>query len=112
MTGLGEIAAAGPVLAALGVSVLAGLVSFASPCVVPLVPGYLAYLAALVGADTQDDGGKKAKVLGAVGLFVLGFTLVFAAGVGSIVWLADSLFANQETLQRWGGVILIALSLV
>lgn len=110
------IATSGPLVLAAGVALLAGLVSFASPCVVPLVPGYLAYLAALVGADTQEDGGegtgRKAKVLGAVGLFVLGFTLVFAAGVGSIVWLADSLFANQETLQRWGGVVLIALSLV
>ena len=53
MTGFGEIAAAGPVLAALGVSVLAGLVSFASPCVVPLVPGYLSYLAAVVGVEDE-----------------------------------------------------------
>ena len=106
------IATSGPLLLAAGVALLAGMVSFASPCVVPLVPGYLAYLAALVGADTRDENGKKAKVLGAVGLFILGFTLVFAAGVGSIVWLADSLFANQETLQRWGGVVLIAMSLV
>lgn len=106
------IATSGPLLLAAGVALLAGMVSFASPCVVPLVPGYVAYLAALVGADTQHENGKKAKVLGAVGLFILGFTLVFAAGVGSIVWLADTLFANQETLQRWGGVVLIAMSLV
>jgi cytochrome c-type biogenesis protein len=106
------IATSGPLLLAAGVALLAGMVSFASPCVVPLVPGYLAYLAALVGADTRDENAKKAKVLGAVGLFILGFTLVFAAGVGSIVWLADTLFANQETLQRWGGVVLIAMSLV
>ena len=48
MTGLTETAAAGPLVVALGLCVLAGLVSFASPCVVPLVPGYLSYLAALV----------------------------------------------------------------
>ncbi|MFC4853095.1 cytochrome c biogenesis CcdA family protein [Actinophytocola glycyrrhizae] len=106
------IATSGPLLLAAGVALLAGMVSFASPCVVPLVPGYLAYLAALVGADTGDENNRKAKVLGAVGLFILGFTLVFAAGVGGIVWLADSLFANQETLQRWGGVVLIAMSFV
>lgn len=104
------IATSGPLLLAAGVALLAGMVSFASPCVVPLVPGYLAYLAALVGADTEN--GKKAKVLGAVGLFVLGFTVVFAAGVGSIVWLADALLLNLEVLQRVGGVIIIALSLV
>jgi cytochrome c-type biogenesis protein len=103
------IATSGPLLLAAGVALLAGMVSFASPCVVPLVPGYLAYLAALVGSDTKE---KKAKVLGAVGLFVLGFTLVFAASVGGLVWLADALWANQEVLQRVGGVVIIALSLV
>ncbi|MCV7220476.1 cytochrome c biogenesis CcdA family protein [Mycolicibacterium elephantis] len=54
MTGFAEIAAAGPVLLALAVCVLAGLVSFASPCVVPLVPGYLSYLAAVVGVAPKD----------------------------------------------------------
>jgi cytochrome c-type biogenesis protein len=54
VTGFAELAAAGPVLVALGVCVLAGLVSFASPCVVPLVPGYLSYLAAVVGVDGDD----------------------------------------------------------
>lgn len=57
MTGLTQIAAAGPLLAALGVCLLAGLVSFASPCVVPLVPGYLSYLAALVGVEEQPQAG-------------------------------------------------------
>ncbi|MGB6276602.1 MAG: cytochrome c biogenesis protein CcdA, partial [Rhodococcus sp. (in: high G+C Gram-positive bacteria)] len=45
-----EAAASGPLILALGACVLAGLVSFASPCVVPLVPGYLSYLAGVVGA--------------------------------------------------------------
>ena len=49
MTGFAGVAAAGPLLVALAVCMLAGLVSFASPCVVPLVPGYLSYLAAVVG---------------------------------------------------------------
>jgi cytochrome c-type biogenesis protein len=106
------IATSGPLVLASGVALLAGMVSFASPCVVPLVPGYLAYLAALVGADTPDDKARKGKVLGAVGLFVLGFTVVFAAGVGGIVWLADALVVNQNVLQRVGGVLIIALSLV
>lgn len=112
------IATSGPLLLAAGVALLAGMISFASPCVVPLVPGYLAYLAALVGADApavSEDEPKKAgraKVLGAVGLFILGFTLVFAASVGGIVWLADALLANTEVFQRVGGVVIIAMSLV
>ena len=108
------IATSGPLLLAAGVALLAGMVSFASPCVVPLVPGYLAYLAALVGADTPDENNKqgRARVLGAVALFVLGFTLVFAAGIGGIVWLADALLVNEDVLQRVGGVLIIAMSLV
>jgi cytochrome c-type biogenesis protein len=49
---LTQTVTSGPVLLALGLSLVAGLVSFASPCVVPLVPGYLAYLAGLVGATS------------------------------------------------------------
>jgi cytochrome c biogenesis protein CcdA len=75
-----EIATSGPLLFAAGLALLAGAISFASPCVVPLVPGYLAYMAALVGADapavSDDEGPKKGRyrVVGATGLFVLGFT--------------------------------------
>ncbi|MFL6120821.1 cytochrome c biogenesis CcdA family protein [Actinophytocola sp.] len=105
------IATSGPLVLAAGVALLAGVISFASPCVVPLVPGYLAYLTALVGSDTED--GRKAKVLGAVGLFVLGFTVVFALSVGGLVWwFSDALAANQTVLQRVGGVVIIGLSLV
>lgn len=54
-----QLVAGGPVLLALLVSALAGLVSFASPCVVPLVPGYLSYLAAVVGVD--DSAGQPVR---------------------------------------------------
>ena len=66
MSGLAETAAAGPLLLALGLCVLAGLVSFASPCVVPLVPGYLSYLAAVVGVDGVDgsNAGRRWRVVG------------------------------------------------
>ncbi|MGQ0839266.1 cytochrome c biogenesis CcdA family protein [Actinokineospora sp.] len=113
-----ELAASGPLLLASGVALLAGMISFASPCVVPLVPGYLAYLAALVGADApavdadEDVKQGRYRVLGAVALFVLGFTVVFAAGVGSLVWLADALLINELLLQRIGGVLTIAMALV
>lgn len=61
MSSLTAIATTGPLLLAVAVSALAGLVSFASPCVVPLVPGYLSYLAAVVGIDeTPEPGTLKA----------------------------------------------------
>ena len=113
-----ELAQSGPLLLASAVALLAGAISFASPCVVPLVPGYLAYLAALVGADAPAVGeGEEPKrgrfrVVGAVGLFVLGFTVVFAIGVGSLVWLADAVQLNQGLLERVGGVLTIVMALV
>ena len=116
MTGFGEIAAAGPVLAALGLSVLAGLVSFASPCVVPLVPGYLSYLAAVVGVE--DEPGDTAirtarlRVAGAAALFVAGFTAVFVLGTVAVLGMTGALITNQVLLQRIGGVITILMGLV
>jgi cytochrome c-type biogenesis protein len=113
-----ELALSGPLLAAAGVALLAGTISFASPCVVPLVPGYLAYLAALVGADapavSADEERKQGRfaVMGAALLFVLGFTFVFVATLGTLVWLADTLTLNQDLLQRIGGVLTIAMALV
>lgn len=113
-----EIAMSGPLLLASGLALLAGMISFASPCVVPLVPGYLAYLAALVGADAPavgtDENPKKGRfrVLGAVGLFVLGFTVIFTIGVGGLVWLSDQLVINGDVLQRLGGLVMIVMALV
>ncbi|MEV4148502.1 cytochrome c biogenesis CcdA family protein [Amycolatopsis sp. NPDC049691] len=118
MNSVTELAISGPLLLAAGVALLAGAISFASPCVVPLVPGYLAYLAALVGADapavSADEERKKGRwaVLGAALLFVLGFTVVFVATLGTLVWLADTLTLNQDLLQRIGGVLTIAMALV
>jgi cytochrome c-type biogenesis protein len=114
MTGFTEIAAAGPVLLAVGVSVLAGLVSFASPCVVPLVPGYLSYLAAVVGVDESDNAPPNARwrVAGSAALFVAGFTVVFLLGTVAVLGMTTTLITNQVVLQRVGGVITIVMGLV
>lgn len=124
MTGFAEIAAAGPVLLALGISVLAGLVSFASPCVVPLVPGYLSYLAAVVGvqdgpevtapagATRQATRTARWRVAGAAALFVAGFTVVFLLGAVAVLGMTTTLIANQVLLQRIGGVVTIVMGLV
>lgn len=109
MTGLTETAAAGPLLVALGLCVLAGLVSFASPCVVPLVPGYLSYLAAVVGAD--DPAGRRWRVAGSALLFVAGFTVVFILGTVAVLGMTSSLITNQVALQRIGGVVTIIMGL-
>jgi cytochrome c-type biogenesis protein len=110
VSGLTETAAAGPLLLALGLAALAGLVSFASPCVVPLVPGYLSYLAAVVGAD--DPAARRWRVAGSAALFVAGFTVVFLLGTVAVLGMTTTLIVNQIALQRIGGVITIVMGLV
>lgn len=123
--GLTDIAISGPLLLAAAVAVLAGAVSFASPCVVPLVPGYLAYLAGLVGAEAprtvpatvgaaapEPRPQGRWRVAGAAALFVAGFTAVFGSVLLGAVWLADALVVNELLLQRIGGVVTIAMGLV
>jgi cytochrome c-type biogenesis protein len=124
MTGFAETAAAGPLLVALGISVLAGLVSFASPCVVPLVPGYLSYLAAVVGLEDEPGLGTpsadrgvairtaRLRVAGAAALFVAGFTVVFVLGTVAVLGLTTTLLVNQLLLQRIGGVVTMLMGLV
>jgi cytochrome c-type biogenesis protein len=121
MTGFAQTAAAGPLLLALGACVLAGLVSFASPCVVPLVPGYLSYLAALVGEEAAEQPGSgpvkappatRWRVAGSAALFVAGFTTVFVLGTVAVLGMTTTLITNQLLLQRVGGVLTIVMGLV
>ncbi|MFD3703651.1 cytochrome c biogenesis CcdA family protein [Nocardia sp. NPDC058658] len=118
-----QTAASGPLLLALGACLLAGLVSFASPCVVPLVPGYLSYLAGLVGAEappatssqavlTAQRRSAKLRVAGAAGLFVAGFTVVFVLATATVFGVIQTLNVNRELLQRIGGVVTILMGLV
>lgn len=118
---LTDLAISGPLLLAALLAVTAGAVSFASPCCLPLVPGYLAYLAGLVGAQSPpiDLADRERhpvqgrwRVAGAALLFVLGFTVVFAATTVAVLGFSDAVLANEQLLQRIGGVITVAMGLV
>lgn len=116
---LTELAISGPLLLAALLAVAAGTVSFASPCCLPLVPGYLAYLAGLVGAEpppVTDAEPRRARrrwrVAGAALLFVAGFTVVFASATVAVLGLSDALVENEQVLQRVGGVITIGMGVV
>lgn len=110
----------GPLLLGLGVCVLVGLISFASPCVVPLVPGYLSYLAGLVGAEapavTPDEPAKngRLRVLAAAFLFVLGFTVVYVLATAAVFGATTAFYdqSRMELLQRIGGVVTIVMGLI
>jgi cytochrome c-type biogenesis protein len=106
---IGELVFGGNLLIALPIALLAGLVSFASPCVLPLVPGYLAYIGGFAGAPEKRERGRL--VLGVL-LFVLGFSLVYVvfnlvfatAGLLLIPWM--------QLITRIVGVIVIVMGLV
>ncbi len=99
----------GSLLVALPLAALAGLVSFLSPCVLPLVPGYLSYVTGLAGIDLAD-GRRGRLVVGAL-LFVAGFTAVFVTA-GVLVGGAGSFLVEHErALQRVLGALTILLGL-
>ena len=81
MGGIGEIVLSGQLLAAVPIALAAGLVSFLSPCVLPLVPGYLGYLGGFTdaSADASEERRNRRRLLLGVLLFIAGFTLVFVA---------------------------------
>ena len=101
----------GPLLAALPIAALAGLVSFLSPCVLPLVPGYLSYVTGLSGADLAEDDGSRWRVaIGAV-LFVLGFSAVFVSEGALFGGLGAELALHQRTVDVVLGLLTIVLGL-
>lgn len=121
----------GPLVVAALVAALVGLISFASPCVLPLVPGYLSYVAGLVGTGARTTaqvpvpaGGAAAEapvatdersprgrmVLGAL-LFVLGFTLVFVTVTMAFGGLGRLLLGHADVVDRVLGAVTIVLGL-
>ena len=128
---LGSVVTDGPLLLAAAVAALVGLASFASPCVLPLVPGYLSYVTGLVGTGSRAPAAVPAgaggtatavqapvdarsprgrMVLGAV-LFVLGFTAVFVAFGAAFGGLGRLLLQYSEVLNRVFGLVTIVMGL-
>ncbi|GAA3815082.1 cytochrome c biogenesis CcdA family protein [Streptomyces chiangmaiensis] len=105
----------GSLLLAAPIALAAGAITVASPCCLPLVPGYLSYTTGMTAADAQEgqaDGRVRRRALAGTALFVLGFAAVFTAyGVlfGSI---STVLLAHQETVIRVLGALTILLGLM
>ncbi len=119
----------GPMIVAAAVAALVGLISFASPCVLPLVPGYLSYVTGLVGTGpgrpqpepvgagatgvavrTDERAQRRRMVLGAL-LFVLGFTVVFVIIGTAIGGLGRVLLVYNDLITRVLGVVVIVVGL-
>src|SRR5258708_27253773 len=106
----GNLAASGPLLAAVAVAVLAGLASFLSPCILPLVPGYLSYVTGLAGADL-DSGQRRGRVLAGVGLFIAGFSAVFIGLIVLATRAAMTMMLHRRLIEIIAGSIVIVLGL-
>ena len=103
-TDLANYLLSGNLILALPIAAMAGLISFASPCVIPLVPGYLTY-----AAGFSKNRGKL--FLGSL-LFVFGFTALFIAYGALFGTLGSSISANEKSISRVLGVITIAMGLI
>jgi len=107
-------AAGGSLALAIPVAAIAGLVSFFSPCCIPLLPGYLSYATGLSGADlaSGEAGRRRGRMLAGSVLFVVGFATVFvligAALGGAGLWLRE--YRDEITFGM--GLLLILLGLV
>ncbi len=108
--GLQQTVLDGSLLLAVPIAVAAGLVSFLSPCVLPLVPGYLGYVTGLTGESLERRA--RGRMVAGMGLFVLGFTAVYVVMGFTAGALGGLLLEHREGLTRVLGVVTIGLGLV
>src|SRR3990172_10442254 len=97
------------VLVALG----AGALSFLSPCVLPLVPSYLSYVAGVSFGELEATGGAgKRRIVALNALaFILGFSVVFVALGASFSLMGRALFDSQAVIRKVGGVLIVLFGL-
>lgn len=107
-SGFADTVLSGSLAAAIPVALLAGLISFASPCVVPLVPGYLGYLSGMAGAGGTTRGSRP-RLLAGVALFVAGFGAVFVVLGVAFASLGARIDSQLDILMRVLGVLVVVL---
>ncbi|CAL9491022.1 cytochrome c biogenesis CcdA family protein [Streptomyces sp. NPDC090994] len=103
----GETVRSGALLLALPIALLGGLVSFFSPCVLPLVPGYLSYVTGVTGTDLAD--ARRGRMAIGASLFVLGFTAVFVSGGALFGFFGQTLQEERSVLTKVLGVLMVVL---
>jgi cytochrome c-type biogenesis protein len=104
-----DTAYSGNLLLAVPVAALAGLVSFFSPCVLPLLPGYLSYVSGVAAQDLET--ARRGRLLAGAVLFVLGFSSVFVLGGALFGFFGKRLEEHQDVLSVVAGVLIIVMGL-
>lgn len=89
-----------------------GIIAFLSPCVLPLVPGYLGLMSGYSIADLQSGEAKRGRMLRVTTLFVLGFTIVFVALGAGATQISRFLLVNQSLTGRIAGAVVIAFAIL
>ncbi|MGW9028082.1 cytochrome c biogenesis CcdA family protein [Streptomyces sp. NPDC055722] len=110
-----QVVGSGSLLLAAPIALAAGAITVASPCCLPLVPGYLSYATGMAASDAQEaqaDGRVRRRALLGTTLFVLGFAALFAAYGALFGSISTLLLAHQETLLRVLGSLTIVLGLM
>ncbi len=96
----------------LTIAFLAGILSFLSPCVLPIVPGFISYIVGKSFADLQNSSGMSTlKLFPNVLLFTIGFSFVFIIMGASIDFLSDIFFDFKKQLNFISGILIIILGL-
>ena len=104
-----SIVTSGNLLLALAIAIAAGFVAFASPCVLPLVPGYLGYIG---GFTTEADRPRRSRMVLGVILFILGFSIVFVAYNWILGGTGFLLKSHLDLITRVAGALVIVMGLV
>ncbi|MFC3576942.1 cytochrome c biogenesis CcdA family protein [Streptomyces yaanensis] len=115
MTGVSTLAATGyngtvlngALLVALPIALLGGLVSFFSPCVLPLVPGYLSYVTGVTGTDLAE--ARRGRMVAGASLFVLGFTAVFVSTGALFGSFGSTLQEHRDVLSKVLGALMVLM---
>nr|WP_202445907.1 MULTISPECIES: cytochrome c biogenesis protein CcdA [unclassified Streptomyces] len=96
-------------MVALPIALLAGLVSFFSPCVLPLVPGYLSYVTGVSGSDLAE--ARRGRMVAGAALFVLGFTAVFVSSGALFGYFGQNVMEYSGVLTKVLGVLMILMGI-
>ncbi|MEV7681689.1 cytochrome c biogenesis CcdA family protein [Streptomyces sp. NPDC088341] len=104
---MNETVYSGALLIALPIALLGGLVSFFSPCVLPLVPGYLSYVTGVSGTDLAE--ARRGRMAVGATLFVVGFTAVFVSGGALFGYFGSTLQEHREILSKVLGGLMIVM---